>query len=149
MGLQRSFLDNPYRNRHSPKLVEIYQIKPYTSIGDYLVTFFLLLVDINVVLIYRQQQPKDRYGEIRMVGAQRSRIVSLSLEGAQLNSQRVSGSTSSRRSTRSTWQPPHTSNGPRRPLPLTARTIQIGFPTLGATHSLSASSLPTRSSPRY
>jgi hypothetical protein len=36
--------------------MEICQIKPYTSIGDYFVPFFLLLVDINVVLIYRQQQ---------------------------------------------------------------------------------------------
>ena len=36
--------------------MEIYQIKPYTSISDYFVHFFLLLVDINVVLIYRQHR---------------------------------------------------------------------------------------------
>jgi len=51
------FWITPYKNRHSLKLMEICQIKPYTSIGDYFVPFFLLLANINVVLIYRQQAP--------------------------------------------------------------------------------------------
>jgi len=55
----------PYRNRCSPKLMEICQIKPYTSINDYFVPFFLLLVDINMIVIYHQHGPDQILEEPR------------------------------------------------------------------------------------
>jgi hypothetical protein len=50
-----NFLITTYRNRHSPKPMELYSIKPYSIDGDCLMPFFHSLVDIKIILIYHQQ----------------------------------------------------------------------------------------------
>jgi len=51
------FLITPCRNRHSPKPIKICQLKPYSIVGDYFLPSFHSLVDIKLILIYRQQAP--------------------------------------------------------------------------------------------
>ena len=46
--------------------MEICQMKPYSTVGDYFMPLFHSLVDIKLILIYCQQLPLDRDMEFKI-----------------------------------------------------------------------------------